>query len=278
MSTPEPLTADDETDKRPLWKRYQHLSSLIAGAVLAGLLYGLMQMRKDFSAEKATVPDRAAQWILDQAGWILLAAVVVLALRAWMDDSYSDSPVIEEGRERVRVAQRNLENVLEGEDRALALGRLWHLTHERLSLYHDIATGQARKSFMSAQRAMTAGFVLLVVFVVAAALADSVAVAAVAGGLGAVAAALAAFVSKTFVKSQETAAEHLRAYFNQPLEFSRYLAAERLLNDPRLSDEKRAEVIGTIAEIIANGPQGPLAEAGADFLGKFPQLLEGDQK
>ena len=49
----------------------------------------------------------------------------------------------------------------------------------------------------------------------------------VAGGLGAVSAALAGFISKTFVKSQTTAAEHLKAYFDQPLEFSRYLAAER---------------------------------------------------
>ncbi|MFD9057585.1 hypothetical protein ACFWCM_20000 [Streptomyces albidoflavus] len=114
-------------------------------------------------------------------------------------------------------------------------------------------------------------------FVVLAAFADSAAVAAVAGGLGAVAAALAAFVGRTFVKSQETTAEHLRAYFNQPMEFARYLAAERLLNDPRLPEDKRAEVIGAIAEAIVTGPP-PMAEAGADFLGQVPKIFEGGQK
>ncbi|MFG3369578.1 hypothetical protein ACIPWY_31425 [Streptomyces sp. NPDC090032] len=63
----------------------------------------------------------------------------------------------------------------------------------------------------------------------------------VAGGLGAVAAGLSGYVSRTFVRSQEASAGHLRAYFDQPLEFSRYLAAERLVADSNLSDEQRAE-------------------------------------
>lgn len=37
------------------------------------------------------------------------------------------------------------------------------------------------------------------------------------GGLGAASAALAGYVSRTFVKSQDAAAGHLRAYFEQPL-------------------------------------------------------------
>ncbi|MDH6229343.1 hypothetical protein [Streptomyces sp. MJP52] len=74
---------------------------------------------------------------------------------------------------------------------------------------------------------------LLIGFVVAAVQAEKTA-AAVAGALGAVAAALAAFVSRTFVKSQESAAEHLKACFDQPLEFSRHLAAERLLHSADL--------------------------------------------
>ncbi|MEU9578302.1 hypothetical protein [Streptomyces chilikensis] len=75
---------------------------------------------------------------------------------------------------------------------------------------------------------------LLIGFVVAAVQAEKTAAAAVAGALGAVAAALAAFVSRTFVKSQESAAEHLKACFDQPLEFSRHLAAERLLHSADL--------------------------------------------
>jgi len=50
-----------------------------------------------------------------------------------------------------------------------------------------------------------------------------------------------------FVRSQETAAKHLRSYFDQPTEFSRYLAAERLLNDiGQLSVEQRATITADV--------------------------------
>ena len=114
------------------------------------------------------------------------------------------------------------------EDR-LALSALWDVTHSRLDLYHQIATRQAKQSFLAAQVASVAGFVLLVVFAVLAARARNIAGAVSAGGLGAVAAGLAGYIGRTFVRSQESAAGHLRAYFDQPLEFSMFLAAERLM-------------------------------------------------
>lgn len=74
---------------------------------------------------------------------------------------------------------------------------------------------------------------------------------------GAVSAALAGYVSRTFVKSQEAAAAHLRVYFDQPLESSRYLAAERILTN--LSREERAEVLSSLVQAIVAGPQPPAA-------------------
>jgi hypothetical protein len=164
-------------------------------------------------------------------------------------------------------------------DRAqnLALASLWEVTHKRLALYHDIATGQAKRSFISAQVAMGLGFLLLCGFVFAAVQAEKTAAAAVAGALGAVAAAMAAFVSRTFVKSQESAAEHLKAYFDQPLEFSRYLAAERLLHSADLPAEQRAEVVKELVQIIAAGPQ-PLVDAGASLLEQLPRVMQGDRQ
>ncbi|MET8572691.1 hypothetical protein [Streptomyces sp. NPDC004783] len=123
--------------------------------------------------------------------------------------------------------------------RLLGLPELWEATHARLDLYHQIATGQARTSFRNAQVAMFTGFVLLILFAGIAVWASTTAVAIVAGGLGAVSAALAGYVAKTFIRSQEAAATHLRSYFNQPLELSRYLAAERLVADGDLSQEQR---------------------------------------
>lgn len=68
---------------------------------------------------------------------------------------------------------------------ALGLRELWEATHARLGLYHDIHTGQAKKSFRNAQAAMLLGFVLLVVFVVLALSARTTAGVIAAGGLGA---------------------------------------------------------------------------------------------
>lgn len=142
----------------------------------------------------------------------------------------------------------------------LGLPELWKLTHSRLDHYHETVLGQARRSFRSAQLAMWIGFLLLGGFVWVAVKASTTAGSVVAGGLGAVSAALAGYVSRTFVKSQEAAASHLRAYFDQPLMFSRFLAAERLLQDGGLAEEKRAEVLGALVLAMAADPKASPGE------------------
>ncbi|MEV5656599.1 hypothetical protein [Streptomyces sp. NPDC052291] len=137
---------------------------------------------------------------------------------------------------------------------ALALPELWHATHARLGLYHDIATGQAKVSFRNAQRSMWAGFGLLIVFAGLAAWASTTAGVIVAGGLGATAGALAGFVSRTFIRSQEAAASHLRSYFDQPLELSRYLAAERLVAGADLTREQRGAILSALVQTMVAGP------------------------
>ncbi|MFG2281186.1 hypothetical protein ACGFNQ_21135 [Streptomyces asoensis] len=142
------------------------------------------------------------------------------------------------------------------------------MTHRRLDHYHGIALRQARQSFRNAQISMALGFVLIVAFTVIALNASTTAGSVVAGGLGIASAALAGYVSRTFIRSQETAAGHLRAYFDQPLEFSRYLAAERLMADADLSEERRAEVVSLLVQAMITGPslQGP-ADAGEQQAG-----------
>ncbi|MFG2574514.1 hypothetical protein [Streptomyces sp. NPDC048481] len=140
----------------------------------------------------------------------------------------------------------------------LTLSALWETTHARLKLYHDVALGQANRSFRSAQRAMWIGFIALAGFVAVALEASTTTGSIVAGGLGAVAAGLAGFIGRTFVRSQETAAEHLRSYFDQPLELSRYLAAERLVADAGLSAEQRAEILTTLVTAMVSTPQSPV--------------------
>ncbi|AZM50002.1 hypothetical protein DMB38_33215 [Streptomyces sp. WAC 06738] len=140
---------------------------------------------------------------------------------------------------------------------ALVLADLWTVTHARLDKYHGIAQTQARHAFRNAQVAMGIGFGMLVGFTVLALIADSTATSIVAGVLGASSAALAGFIGRTFVRSQESTVETLRAYFTQPLEFSRYLAAERLVDGADLTREQRAEILGAIAQAIVAQPGAP---------------------
>ncbi|WP_217243185.1 hypothetical protein [Streptomyces sp. AC555_RSS877] len=194
--------------------------------------------------------------------------------------------VADESRQRVREAERDFEMALraaqalaDAEDAeeadarpavrepvggsrdsrsvGLALPELWAVTHSRLDHYRETALRQARRSFRNAQVAMVLGFVLLVGFVAVAVYAKTTAAAAVAGGLGAVSAALAGYVSQTFVRSQEASASHLRAYFDQPLEFARFLAAERIVMDGGLSQEQRAEVLSALVQAMVSGPSLP---------------------
>ncbi|MFE3486378.1 MULTISPECIES: RNA-binding domain-containing protein [Streptomyces] len=195
----------------------------------------------------------------------ILFSGVAVEFVGWRPDPDTVSPT----RERVRQAEANLEEELrfrhadvseaEAEDDArLTLSALWAVTHRRLDHYHTIALKQAAKSFRNAQIAMSFGFMLLVGFAAIAFWASTTAGAVVAGALGAVSAALAGYVSRTFVRSQETAAGHLRSYFDQPLEFSRYLAAERLIADARLDSGQRAEILGGLVQAMVLGqPPAP---------------------
>jgi hypothetical protein len=133
----------------------------------------------------------------------------------------------------------------------LTLLRLWQVTHRRLDVYHRIVTRQATRSFVAAQIAIVIGFAVLVTCVALATGTSSTAGTFTAAALGAASAALAGYIGRTFVRSQESAASHLRAYFEQPLEFSKYLAAERLLaTNADLNDEKRAEMLSALMQAI----------------------------
>ena len=126
-----------------------------------------------------------------------------------------------------------------------------------MDLYHQIATDQARRSFITAQVAIAFGFLLLVAFAIMASQIHTTPGAITATALGAVSAALAGYISRTFVRSQESAAGHLRVYFDQPLEFAKYLAAERLLtSDADLDADKRSAILTALVQaIVASNPQ-----------------------
>ncbi|VFA81080.1 Uncharacterised protein [Gordonia paraffinivorans] len=195
----------------------------------------------------------------------LLGSIGVWIAFAFYLSSRGDRAVAERAQRSLQRAEDQL-----AADDQLTLPALWEVTQKRLDYYHQIATSQARTSFRNAQAAMVIGFVLLAVFAALAAAADTTAAAAVTGALGAVAAALAGFISRTFVRSQESSAGHLRSYFDQPLEFSRYLAAERLLSSVQhLDGQQRAVILADLLRTVI----APGGGAGADGAAAAPSAI-----
>ncbi|MGW4489766.1 TRADD-N-associated membrane domain-containing protein [Amycolatopsis sp. NPDC004368] len=137
----------------------------------------------------------------------------------------------------------------EAESLTLDLNSLWQLTQERLDLYHDIATGQAERSYRNSRAASIVGFTIIAIAIVASGISNSLGGALTVGIIGVAGGALAGYVSRTFLKMHETSTQHLSSYFDQPLLFSQLLAAERLLN--MLDGELRAEAVREIIRGIS---------------------------
>jgi hypothetical protein len=133
------------------------------------------------------------------------------------------------------------------------LATLLELNQSQIDEYHRIATDQADRSFRSSQRAMALGL-LVIVGCFAAGLyfgngQTKVFVAAIAG----VAAALSAFLNRTYLQMYGQTLSQLNRYFEQPVLTGYYLTAERLAQnlgeDPE--SEMRRRIIDQVLEASA---------------------------
>jgi len=134
-------------------------------------------------------------------------------------------------------------------------GKLWAATQDRIDYYHEIATSQARRSFISTQIATAAGFILIIVVGVIASQASSPVGAISAGAVGVVGGGLSAYIGATFLKSQAEATAQLRQFFLQPVDFSRVLGAERLIEN--LEKDQRAEAVQQIVRSMTSPHPAP---------------------
>jgi TRADD-N domain-containing protein len=207
---------------------------------------GLIPYRKDLLEEESFrgVYSSEISTVKTSIFWLGLVVFIYLAISSLLRTYILRSAV---STERAREELHRAEAVVASRE-SLELSDLWAVTQRRLDYYHQIATGQARQSFRNAQIAMSVGFAILLVFAFLAANSKSTAGSIVAGSLGASSAALTAYVGRTFIRSQENAAAHLKSYFLQPLEFSRYLAAERAITS--LPEGTPQELVGIIVEAI----------------------------
>ena len=183
-------------------------------------------------------PRSPSSSVVPSTSWLFTAVAFVYIVYRPLRWRYRALRNLATSRAVVDRARRTLGEV---EDSAIVDGELdvaglWRASQERLNYYHDIALTQSQRSFISGQVAITVGFMVLAFAVSVAVINGTTAVALVAGGLGTVGAALAGYIGRTFFRAHDAATRQLGSYFSQPVEFSRYLAAERLASQLEHAD------------------------------------------
>lgn len=231
----------------PLWP--------IAGAII-GRLYA-----SDYL-------DKGPSILLGLAGGLVVGIYVtfflVFAARSGAHRDFEDRRLIGEAQEELKQVELEITG-----DVAQDFVTLWGATQKRLDLYHKIATTQSERSFLYGQIAAGIGFVVIIIAALIAGFSRSTGASIAAAVSGVAGGGLAAYIGKTFMKSQEAATAQLKAYFNQPLELSRYLEAERLLS---LVNEKQRGA--SVNSIITSITKSPIVDQSAKGNGRRP--LSGD--
>ena len=187
---------------------------------------------------------------------IIPASVLVFFLAKSMNsDVRLDRERDEEARGRIRAAATQVtalhaqeEDASNPERDRLALAELWSATQEKIELDRRIVIRQARLYSNASLVAMAIGLFMMAAFILYAIRAHT-ASAEIAGGISAVAAALTGYLGKTFMRSQEATASHLRGYFATQLDFFRLLAAERLVEkSSKAINAEEAEILRSMAQ------------------------------
>lgn len=153
--------------------------------------------------------------------------------------------------ERIAAHQQKVqESELSRLETVTPLGMLIRLNQGDLQRYHDIAIGQADRSFRSSQRAMATGlFVIFACFVAGIFLPNSQARLFVAA-IAAVGSALAGFLNRTYLNMYGQTLAQLNRYFEQPVTHGYYLTAERLADQlpDKCKTENRQRIIAEVLE------------------------------
>lgn len=173
--------------------------------------------------------------------FVFTVAVALFALIALFISTYQAS------KRRAALAKIHAEEKRYAED-ALELKEIWAVNQQRLDYYHEIAISQSKMSFISTQVATGLGFALIVTVGWIAAQATDPLGTITAGAVGIVGGGLSAFIGATFMKSQSRASAQLQQFFLHPVEYSRLLGAERLIED--LDPPQKAEAVKIIVEAM----------------------------
>ncbi|MER5467381.1 hypothetical protein ABZX90_03135 [Streptomyces sp. NPDC002935] len=197
--------------------------------------------------------------------WIAGSLLVVLSLLSMGMNAFERIKTLRlEQKERESYFQRREARdraALDRLEKVTELASLLDLNQTQIERYHTIATDQADRSFNSAQKAMTAGMVLIASCFIAG-FWVSTDVRWFIGALGTVGAALSAYLSKTFLYLYKESQAQLNRYFDQPVLNGYYLTAERLVDG--ISDDNkdatRRQIISQVLEastLVGSNPTEP---------------------
>ncbi len=128
---------------------------------------------------------------------------------------------------------------------------LLRLNRKEMEEYQIIARGQAKTSFMVSNLAMAAGLTLIIVGILITVLGRDLGTKVTAASLSAIAAALASFISRTFIQSRNASLDQLNYYFNQPLITSYLLQAERIAREAPEAERSRL-MAAVVAQSLSN--------------------------
>jgi hypothetical protein len=248
-------------ERRQAWRNSAELSVAwsrirwgVAALVLAGAVVGALVGWLFFATAFGTRTEFEDALLGGATGAaIALLVSIYYAQLTWLFQrrAFRDRYTLDKSRALLAEADQG---VLDAAADDTSFGALWVATQTRLNYYHEIATSQSQRSFAYGQIAAGTGLLVVLVCTVLAIVADSAAGAVAAGVLGGAAAAMSGYIGSTFLRTQDLAAAQLRDYFGQPLEFSRFLSAERLLSD--IKDEaRREEATVTLIQAIARHEQ-----------------------
>ncbi|WP_280829163.1 hypothetical protein [Mycobacterium sp. OTB74] len=250
------LTRRQQAQRRQLWRqspeaerskriRLWCLAGVPVAALAGAFIFDVFLRPPSLTLVGLRTLEAAAIGLL---AYVYIGGFVVMTIDRAGRQNFVDRQILGAAETDLRKAE---EAVIEGDGTGTDdYGNLWLATQRRLDYYHQIATGQARRSFVNAQIAAGAGFFVILTAAIVAGTSSSSVASVTAGVTGISGGALGGYLGTTFVRMQQDSSAQLRAYFMQPLEFSRLLTAERLAE--RLSGATKDQAILAIISSATN--------------------------
>lgn len=257
--TPE-LIPGDATARRLLWKDspegakfHKQRFLIVLGVAVLSIVGSAYGATLEMNAERSTSSFETTRIVVNYLG-----ALLAVGGLTWMASAVTEQSRRKEFEDRLRLG---MSNKLGNEEKALAesavdgrldLPGLWAVNQERIEYYHRIALAQAENSYKMGQLAGLAGFIAVVALGVLAAFADNGTASIAAAAVGVAGAAMSGYIGVTFMKIQAESSAQFRQFFQQPVEFSRLLGAERLVET--LEPEHRSDAVKQIVLALMTSP------------------------